>query len=124
MLARFRFFLVFALVVRSLLPAGFMLAPAASADSDGGFTVTICTGDGLRSLAVDREGKPLQPAKSTSDHSVCPYVLGAMVLGDAAPTAAHALRFEYLDYRIDPARFDFRRPPATKPARGPPQLLS
>ena len=65
---------VVALGLRSLLPVGFMLAPAAA---DGTMTVVICTGHGPETVTLDADGKPV-PQK-IADQNICPYAASAPI---------------------------------------------
>jgi hypothetical protein len=61
-----------ALMLRALLPAGWM--PSASA-SAGSF-ITICTMDGFAKIALGADGQPLKHTPAPDDgrsHDVCPF---------------------------------------------------
>ena len=45
-------------LLRAFIPLGFM--PAAA--EDGWVTLVICTGDGVSSITIDAEGRPVEPA--------------------------------------------------------------
>jgi hypothetical protein len=58
-----------AMMVRALLPAGWM--PSASAAS----FITICTMDGISKIALDANGRPVKhaPAQGDTRHDICPF---------------------------------------------------
>ena len=79
--ARFRagaVLVVLALLLRVLVPAGFM--PAASADGAAHFAITICDGAGGHTIALP--GQPHAPAdpRDVSAHAVCPFAAFALAV--------------------------------------------
>lgn len=62
--------LTLALVVRGLIPAGYMLAPSASGEA---LSVVICTGHGPETISLDPDGKPLKPVPARGDSGQCAY---------------------------------------------------
>lgn len=70
--------LLLALLVRSMMPVGFM--PGQS--KDGTVQMVICTGHGPMNMAVDADKSPLPLHHQSGDHS-CPF---ASVLAQDAPT--------------------------------------
>jgi hypothetical protein len=111
---------VLAFALRSVVPVGFMLAPAAT----GELTVVICTGHGPAIVTLTADGK-LVPAKpKPGDHALCAYAsVGGVALSEpvAAPSA---LGLEFADLAFTPTRDLIRvlpRAGATS-ARGPPSL--
>lgn len=90
MVRNFRFAAVYlalaAMVLRALLPAGFM--PGATAD---GSTIVVCTMDGLVQLQLDADGKPIKqgPVQDDARHQqLCPFAAVAQLAG---PTTAPTL---------------------------------
>ncbi len=111
--------LVLVLALRTLVPAGFMLASVG-----GEMTMVICTGHGPQMITLDADGKPA-PAKSHhSDSSLCPYAsTGAITVGDSAlvPLALQ-VRYAAVAYRITRDLFRAAAQPGATSARGPPYL--
>jgi len=73
------------MLVRALLPAGWM----PSASPGAGSPLVICTGTGLVQITLDSKGHAVQgkPAKDDGQtHQVCPFAAAAHL----APAAAHA----------------------------------
>ncbi|MEL6291172.1 MAG: DUF2946 family protein [Pseudomonadota bacterium] len=60
-----------ALAVRALIPPGFMLATAEA--SGGGLTVVICTAQGMQSVSLDADGKPVEAPASQRADSGCAF---------------------------------------------------
>jgi hypothetical protein len=111
----------FALLVRGLIPVGYMLAPAAA----GEMTVVICTGHGPQLVIIDAEGKPVPAKPAVADGGLCAYASpGATTLADAAATPIAAeVRYAAAVYRV--ARTIFQGPTQTDASspRGPPSEL-
>lgn len=115
--------MLIALAVRSLIPLGFMLAPAGS---DGqSFAIVICTANGLQQTLVDQDGNPAPAHKKPSTHDVCPFAAASLLaltpdliedeLGVSFSTIAYALE----DFALGkPSR------PGSRSARGPPSILT
>ncbi|HTO41191.1 MAG TPA: DUF2946 family protein [Rhizomicrobium sp.] len=75
-----------AMVLRAMLPAGFM--PGVTAD---GSTIVVCTMDGLVQLQLDADGKPVKqsPLQDDARHQqLCPFAAVAQLAG---PTSAPTL---------------------------------
>ena len=77
--ARFRagaVLVALALLLRVLVPAGFM--PAASVAGEARFAITICDGEGGHTIALP--GHPRAPAdpRDASTHAVCPFAAFAL----------------------------------------------
>ncbi len=72
-----------ALLVRMLIPAGWM--PTAGAD--GAMRISICSGMGVQSAWIDRDGKVHKDAPASGQHDPQPCGFGVLGLGlDAAPS--------------------------------------
>lgn len=117
--------LLFAFVVRALVPVGFM--PDLAAARDGTFKIVICTSNGLAVLGVDENGNPTDVSpnngpitKHTGDPCVfsgmTPFALGADVaaltvpLAYAAPAVSPRSGFALPPVRAGPA-LGSRAPP-------------
>jgi hypothetical protein len=112
--------LVVTLALRSLVPAGFMLAPVG-----GEMTMVICTGHGPQTITLDASGKPAPGKPQHSDTSLCPYAsTGAVALGDSATVPlAQEVRYAAVTYRITRDLFRAVPQPGATSARGPPSRL-
>lgn len=109
--------LLVTLAMRSLVPAGFMLAPVG-----GEMTVAICTGHGLQTINLDADGKPVPEKPQRSDSGFCPYASGgAVALTDAIPVPlAQQIRYAELSYRITRDLLRTATRVRATSARGPP----
>jgi hypothetical protein len=107
--------------VRSLLPAGFMLA---AAPDHSGLQIVICTGHGPQRLALDDKGVP-RPAKPANDKTICPYApVGAVNVDHSAPhLLAQTVRYASVTYAITTEMFRATPKPGAQSARGPPSSL-
>lgn len=85
---------VLTLTVRSLLPVGFMLAPAAA---DGTMTVVICTGHGPETMTLDAEGKPVPQKSGAADQNACPYAASAPLAVAVASPAPEMVPASFAD---------------------------
>lgn len=75
---RFLSYLIIASVLlRSLIPAGYMPAPAN--DKEHFFNIVICTGYGAQSIVVDDKGQPVKQEhqEQISHKAPCPFALNA-----------------------------------------------
>jgi len=86
-MAAVRVLLLLPFVLTALLPKGFM----PDVQAQGGFTVTLCTTEGLRTVALDASGHEIPPASDrdgptdkTSQHCVFAGV-GAFAIPDFVP---------------------------------------
>lgn len=72
-----------ALLLRVLVPAGFM--PAAGTDGQARFAITICDGTGGHTIALP--GHPRSPAdpRDASAHAVCPFAAFALAAAPVEP---------------------------------------
>ena len=57
--------LILALLVQGLMPPGFM--PAVAAEADGGLVLVICSPEGVSTLRLDAQGRPLDPDEDTQE---------------------------------------------------------
>lgn len=64
---------LFLVVLRALVPPGYM--PDLAAARDGVITLVICSPDGLRTVSLDENGKPVEPGQSPEEHQRqhCPF---------------------------------------------------
>jgi hypothetical protein len=124
-MGRFFYLLIgLAFVVRSLLPAGFMLA--ATPGHPGDIAIVICTGHGPLNLVLDDQGVP-RPAKTPmSGKNVCPYApVGAVAADQSAPhLLVRTVNYASLTYRVTRERFRATPRPGAQYARGPPPVLT
>jgi len=121
--ARFRagaVLMVLALLLRVLVPAGFM--PAASADGAAHFAITICDGAGGHTIALP--GQPHAPAdpRDVGAHTVCPFAAFALA---AAAVAAPDLTLRLPEQVVAPrgwraAAVALAAPRWRPPGRAPP----
>lgn len=119
-----RWLLVFVLLARSVLPAGFMLGTPA--DGQGTLTIVVCTGQGSESLTLDADGNPVPENKSGGDGAICPFAAAgpfavAMV---EPPNLAGEILYAEIIYRRELIRFSATPRAGALSARGPPQILS
>ncbi len=63
--------LLLALVLRALIPAGFM--PDLGAMADGSFKVVICSAAGTKLVTLDAEGNPLPDTATQHDGEACAF---------------------------------------------------
>ncbi|MFA7275236.1 MAG: hypothetical protein WC043_00355 [Pseudobdellovibrionaceae bacterium] len=84
--SHFLSFMVALLLIRSLMPLGFMT------DFSGKNFITICSGVHAVTIEVDKDGSPLSPSKQTSKKVTCPFALisGEKNLPPIAPFIIHA----------------------------------
>ena len=64
---------LFLVLLRALIPPGYM--PDLAAAQDGVITFVICSPDGLRTVSLDENGKPVEPGESPHEHQRqhCPF---------------------------------------------------
>jgi len=114
--------LLVAVLLRALIPAGFM--PVWSEKASGFSGLVICTAQGSKVIA-DPGGEQKRPIEKTaSDHEYCPILASSVALPPLS------LGFEFAAAFGDPAvwpRFDFGTPPARAgpnlSIRGPPVIV-
>ena len=105
-----------AVAVNALLPSGFMLARAQSADA---VTVVICTGYGPETLTLDSEGHQLPPEPQKEKR--CDYAtFGAVALASEPARLETQALYASISYRITRAIFRETPKPGATSARGPP----
>ena len=65
--------LLFLVLLRALVPPGYM--PDLAAAQDGVITLVICSPDGLRTISLDEDGKPVEPGEAPEEHQRqhCPF---------------------------------------------------
>jgi hypothetical protein len=112
--------LLFALLLRLAVPAGFMLAPSGS-DADG-LTIVICTASGQQAMALDEDGHPIPPA-SKAGHETCPFAASALPgLASDATQLSTSVQFAAVTYALAKIQFSLTPHPGAASARGPPRL--
>jgi DUF2946 family protein len=115
--------LLLPLLLVALVPQGFM--PTIS--SEGWFTVTLCTTDGLRTVTLDENGQEVpDPAGQSNDQAAGEHCLFSTLTVFAAPFQADPHSFPVVrksdDWPVtssDAPPVKFKRPPS---ARAPPSL--
>lgn len=117
-------FLLAVLVLRSLLPHGYMVQ-AADAASGGKFEIVICTSDGLRLLSVNEDGTGAPQKPQHVENGICPFAsAGAAALASAAPQSlAREAEYAAITYALAVALFAETPKPGATSARGPPLQL-
>lgn len=110
------------LVLRAVVPAGFMLAPSQA--GEGQMTIVICTGHGPEQFVVNVDGTKSPSKSKTGGKNLCPYAsTGAVVFnGEAQPSLMTEVQFAAVAYQI--TRENFRAAPiiGAHSARGPPAI--
>jgi hypothetical protein len=109
--------LIVALALRGLVPAGFMLAPAA----DGTFSVVVCTVHGPVVVDVDRDGQPVKPGPGSAG-ALCVFAASAPAVAALALPELPRPALAGIADRQKPLRETLvsRSIRALPPARGPP----
>lgn len=108
-----RYLLLFALLMRALVPVGYM--PAAAADGHG-LSLVICNGSGeLQAIALDDQGNPVPPKSEKSSHEPCAFA-GHVALSAPSFDAAILMHIVEAD-RVPVVALGVVRPPVRA---GPP----
>lgn len=119
--------LLAAVVLRALIPVGFM--PDFSAAANGVFKVVICTASGTKYVTVDADGQPVDSAplsgqKAQHQDEPCAFA-GLLPIAIAALEAPHLIVPQFDVAKIGVSA-DVTLPPARAGpvlgARGPPQF--
>lgn len=112
-------------VLRALIPAGYM--PSTQALGEGHIEVVLCTSNGLRTIVLDADGKPAEPANHHPDAaSDCPFgavTTKAFLAPDSEFNAAEPARAESFVFNLHDLAL---QPPAQGPplgSRAPPVIL-
>lgn len=118
-------------VLRALLPTGFM--PDLDLLKRGGFQIVLCTAQGPVSVAVDEDGKPLDPDGDHDRHDPadafakdCPFGTAFAKAFDVPTLVATAvLALPAAVATVAPRPLDLRPPPQGPPlgSRAPPIRL-
>lgn len=114
--------IVMALVLRGLVPAGFMLSPLP--DGSGAMQVVICTGHGAVTATLDQDGKPVTPKPNGADLGTCVFKISAPVaiaVADPAPAPSLAHAIDATTPIAVPS-VPWSLQAAPPPARGPPTI--
>lgn len=123
--APINFLLLFMLVLRSLLPAGFMVQAASA--QDGTFEIVICTSAGPKVVhAADGGDKNVPAPKSQAvDDGLCPFATaGSSMLAEApGATLIGEATYAAVTYTLAAAQFAETPKPGAASARGPPSQL-
>jgi Protein of unknown function (DUF2946) len=113
-----------ALLLRSLVPVGFMLDPAQA--GEGQFAVIICSAGGTYTITLDADGDPVPPTNDVTDHSTCPFSTAATLATLSEPPSL-AVEFDLATLQTSPLGGTGIEEPGHElpgPARGPPTLQS
>lgn len=112
-------FMLAALVLRSLVPGGFMIAPAAA--GDGTVEIVICTAAGPKSVQLSHDGVTHPATDEAEQQDLCPFAFTATgTLASAEPALAEAVTYANVAFRITAALFAATPQPGATSARGPP----
>ena len=108
------------LLLRAAIPVGWMPETA------GGTTLVICTAQGLSTIILDHDGKPVEPTKEDgSEHETAPCIFGATAHYFAPDFGqSHLVRFAEFD-RLLLVRSDSRLSRVAlgpQQARAPPRI--
>lgn len=108
-----------ALVLRSLVPGGFMIAPAAA--GDGSVEIVICTAAGPKSISLSQDGVAHPDTEKDGQQDLCPFAFsGTGALASAEPALAETVTYATVAFRITAALFAATPQPGATSARGPP----
>ena len=114
--------IVCCVLLRALIPAGFMPVPAVA--QDGIFSIVICTADGFSTITVDGNGDPVDPDHGgdapAKDH--CPFAPVGWVIPTVIPADPQPRTFSAAVARwspIEAAGHAHYRPTSLNP-RAPP----
>lgn len=113
------YFIILAVVLRSLVAPGFMLGATPNSDS---LTVVICTEHGAVDIQVGGDGLPTKSDEGVGEHSKCPYaastivaLLPPLLIAEPARSAPQLRIAPNASYTAPSSR-----PELPAPARGPP----
>lgn len=108
-----------ALALRSLVPGGFMLAPAAA--GDGTVEIVICTAAGQTTVQVSDDGETHPDTENAEARDLCPFAFsGTTAPAAGAPALAETVTYATVAFRITAALFAETPQPGATSARGPP----
>lgn len=106
-----------ALALRSLVPGGFMIAPAIA--GDGSVELVICTSTGQKTIHLFDDGTEQQAPETVQDP--CPFAFsGAIDIATDAPDLAGTVTYAALTYKRTAALYAETPQPGATSARGPP----
>jgi hypothetical protein len=112
--------LLLALLVRAMVPVGFMIAPSRADAAD--LTVVICTAHGLQTLAPDQDDEPLQSNSKTLND--CPFAAsGFPGLASEAMQLSVTAEYAATTYTLARLQFSLTPLPGATSARGPPPVV-
>lgn len=114
-------------VLRALIPVGFM--PDFGAAANGVFKVVICTASGTQLVALDADGQPIKGVPSSdqkAQHHDEPCAFAGLVTVAAAPIDTPHIIIPQRDAGVTIVAADVTLPPARAGpplgSRGPPQF--
>ncbi len=111
-------FMLVALALRSLVPGGYMIAPAQA--GDGSVEIVICTATGQKTLHVSEDGTATNETGQAVE-DLCPFAFsGTADIATAHPDLAGTVTYATLTYKLAEALFAETPKPGAASARGPP----
>lgn len=111
--------MLIALLVRAIVPAGFMVAFSDAGLS--GLTVVICTEHGQKEIAVDVDD---DRSGSAASHATCPFASSTLPgYVSEPPEVAAAVAYASVTYRLARLQFRLTPQPGATSARGPPGVV-
>lgn len=114
-------FMLVALALRSLVPGGFMIAPAEA--GDGSVEIVICTSAGQKTIHVSKDSAPSQSSEQDQDaaQDLCPFAFsGTTTIAEDQAELASTVAYAALTYKLAEALFAETPKPGAVSARGPP----
>lgn len=111
-------FMLVALALRSLVPGGFMIAPAQA--GDGSVEIVICTATGQKTIHVSEDGTETEKSEQAAE-DLCPFAFsGTADIATSHPDLAGTVTYATLTYKLAEALFAETPKPGAASARGPP----
>ena len=118
---RLAILVLLALLVRAVVPVGFMLAPLHAGSA--GITVVICTEHGTQALVLDEDGEPL-PSDRAAVPDICPFAFSALPgLASEATQLSATVAYASVTYTLAVFQFSLTPLPGAASARGPPRAV-
>lgn len=113
-------FLTLVFLVRSLVPAGYMLS-----QQPGAIEIIICSGNSSEMIAVDQDGNRINKTHDANHAVPCDWALatGALLSVDAVDLPSLLGGITPLEFKNAPFEVVMERLPGSYSARGPPISL-
>lgn len=113
-------FMLVAFALRSLVPSGFMIAPAEA--GDGSVEIVICTSAGQKTIHVSKDSAPSQGSEQDqAAQDLCPFAFtGTITIAEDQAELASTVIYAALTYKLAEALFAETPKPGAVSARGPP----